>query len=90
LEWEAVEARVQDNEVQRGFVVPVLVPATAMDQRSTGLYIVRADTPEEAIQAVRSRIEQTGRTHELAGAPEPAPSERVKAFGLAKGQVWFI
>jgi hypothetical protein len=77
-------------EQQKGFFVPVLVPAKVRGQRATGRYIVRADTEAEAITAVKKTIASSGAEHELTGSVEPAPADAVKRAGLAKGQAWFI
>ena len=69
------------------FVIRVRADSLVMGERATSLYVVRADSPNEALEIVRATntggcvVEMTD--HKL----QPETTERL---GLAKGQAWHL
>ena len=69
------------------FVVRVRTDVLVMGDRATALWVVQADSPEEALEIVRGRI-ASGCEAEM--ADHRLQSNTIQKLGLAKGQAWHL
>jgi hypothetical protein len=71
----------------RAFLVRVATDIEIAQVPATALWIAVADTGEEALEAVRSRV---GPQCEVELSDAAVPQETVERLGLDKGEVWHI
>jgi hypothetical protein len=69
------------------FVIRVRTDTLVVSDRATALWIVCADSPEEALEIVRGRIASGCEAEMTDHRLQP---DTVKKLGLAKGQAWHL
>jgi hypothetical protein len=69
------------------FVVRVRTDVLIMGERAMALWVVHADSAEQALEIVRSQI-ASGCEAEL--TDHRLRAETIEKFGLAKGQAWHL
>jgi len=69
------------------FVIRVRTDTLVVSDRATALWIVCADSPEEALEIVRGQI-ASGCEAEM--TDHKLQPDTLKKLGLAKGQAWHL
>ena len=69
------------------FVIRVRTDILVMGERATALWVVRADSPEQALEIVRDAVAKGA---ELEITYHRLQPNTVQKLGLAKGQAWHL
>ncbi len=69
------------------FVIRVRTDTLVVSDRATALWIVCADSPEEALEIVRGRIASGCEAEMTDHRLQP---DTIQKLGLAKGQAWHL
>ena len=69
------------------FVIRVRTDILVMGERATALWVVPADSPEEALEIVRAKV---AKGSELEITYHRLQPDTVQKLGLAKGQAWHL
>lgn len=69
------------------FVIRVRTDILVIGERATALWVVRADSPNEALEIVRAQVASGCEARMTDHRLQP---DTIKKFGLAKGQAWHL